>query len=47
MPTIAAINEEVIILGSLQRPRKITFRGDDGVLYDMMCKDKVSAHYIT
>lgn len=28
------------ILHSLQRPRKILFRGSDGKLYDILCKPK-------
>ena len=41
-PFIAGIKDEVTILGSLQRPRKITLRGSDGLSYEMMCKDKVA-----
>lgn len=37
---IVSIDEEVTILRSLQRPRKITFRGSDGKPYIQMLKPK-------
>ncbi|KAI5778912.1 hypothetical protein EDC01DRAFT_672633 [Geopyxis carbonaria] len=39
-PTIDSFLEEVIIMSSLQRPRKITIRGSDGLLYHFLCKPK-------
>lgn len=38
--TIAAFQDEVLVLSSLQRPRKITLRGSDGQLYALLCKPK-------
>ncbi|KAK3922870.1 Serine/threonine-protein kinase ATR [Frankliniella fusca] len=40
VPHIVGIREKVVILPSLQRPRRITLIGSDGKDYDMMCKDK-------
>ena len=38
--TITAFQDEVSVLSSLQRPRKITLRGSDGELYPLLCKPK-------
>ncbi|KAK3064252.1 serine/threonine-protein kinase M1, partial [Teratosphaeriaceae sp. CCFEE 6253] len=38
--TIQAFEEDVLVLSSLQRPRKITVRGSDGKLYGLLCKPK-------
>lgn len=36
--TIASFEDDVMILGSLQRPRKLTVRGSDGNRYGLLCK---------
>ena len=36
--TIHAFAEEVLVLSSLQRPRKLTVRGSDGKQYGLLCK---------
>lgn len=38
--TISSFQEEVLVLSSLQKPRKLTARGSDGKLYGLMCKPK-------
>lgn len=38
--TIAEFKDDVLVLSSLQRPRKITVRGSDGRSYGLMCKPK-------
>lgn len=38
--TVSSFQEEVTILSSLQKPRKLTARGSDGRLYGLMCKPK-------
>lgn len=38
--TISGFQDEVLVLGSLQRPRKITARGSDGKDYSLLCKPK-------
>ncbi|KAF2724888.1 hypothetical protein K431DRAFT_261173 [Polychaeton citri CBS 116435] len=38
--TIQSFLDEVAVLSSLQRPRKITVRGSDGKLYGILCKPK-------
>ncbi|KAF2457856.1 hypothetical protein BDY21DRAFT_320173 [Lineolata rhizophorae] len=38
--TISSFNDEVLILRSLARPRKLTIRGSDGQLYGLLCKPK-------
>lgn len=38
--TISGIKNEMTVLPSLQRPRKITFLGSDGKPYDILCKPK-------
>ncbi|KAH8816823.1 protein kinase-like protein rad3 [Xylogone sp. PMI_703] len=38
--TITGFQDEVLVLGSLQRPRKITARGSDGKDYGLLCKPK-------
>ncbi|GAM91485.1 hypothetical protein ANO11243_095360 [Dothideomycetidae sp. 11243] len=38
--TIASFSDEVLVLNSLQRPRKLTLRGSDGKLYSLLCKPK-------
>lgn len=37
---ITKIEENVVIMPSLQRPRRITLRGSDGKEYLFMCKPK-------
>lgn len=37
---IHAFLDDVLVLNSLQRPRKITVRGTDGKLYGLLCKPK-------
>lgn len=38
--TIAEFMDDVLVLASLQRPRRITVRGSDGRTYALMCKPK-------
>lgn len=38
--TITAFSDDVLVLSSLQRPRKLTVRGSDGKLYGLLCKPK-------
>ena len=38
--TISAFMDDVTVLASLQRPRKISIRGSDGNLYALLCKPK-------
>ena len=38
--TIAAFQDDVLVLSSLQRPRKITILGSDGQQYGLLCKPK-------
>ena len=38
--TIHDYDEKVVVLSSLQRPRKITIIGNDGKRYDFLCKPK-------
>ncbi|KAF1987090.1 hypothetical protein K402DRAFT_463189 [Aulographum hederae CBS 113979] len=38
--TIAAFQDDVLVLSSLQRPRKLTVRGSDGRNYGLLCKPK-------
>ncbi|KAI4730691.1 hypothetical protein E4T49_01590 [Aureobasidium sp. EXF-10728] len=38
--TIQSFSDEVLVLNSLQRPRKLTVRGSDGKLYGLLCKPK-------
>lgn len=38
--TIASFSDDVLVLSSLQRPRKLTVRGSDGKLYGLLCKPK-------
>lgn len=38
--TIVGIEEEITVMPSLQRPRKIKLRGSDGKIYIFMCKPK-------
>lgn len=38
--TIASFQDDVLVLSSLQRPRKLTIRGSDGELYGLLCKPK-------
>ena len=40
LPCIAGFEDRVVLLPSLQRPRKITIRGTDGKLYIFLCKPK-------
>lgn len=38
--TIDSFHDEVLVLSSLQKPRKLTARGSDGKNYGIMCKPK-------
>nr|POF04074.1 protein kinase rad3 [Quercus suber] len=38
--TIQSFSDDVLVLSSLQRPRKITVRGTDGKQYGLLCKPK-------
>ncbi|KAF9892395.1 serine/threonine-protein kinase M1 [Aspergillus nanangensis] len=38
--TIEAVLDEVQVLNSLQKPRKISIRGSDGKIYNILCKPK-------
>jgi serine/threonine-protein kinase ATR len=38
--TISSFLDEVMVLSSLQKPRKLTARGSDGKTYGLMCKPK-------
>ena len=38
--TVSSFTDEVMVLSSLQKPRKLTARGSDGKLYGLMCKPK-------
>jgi serine/threonine-protein kinase ATR len=38
--TISSFLDEVLVLSSLQKPRKLTARGSDGKTYGLMCKPK-------
>ncbi|KAK4982063.1 serine/threonine-protein kinase M1 [Elasticomyces elasticus] len=38
--TIISFNDDVLVLSSLQRPRKLTIRGSDGHTYGLLCKPK-------
>jgi serine/threonine-protein kinase ATR len=38
--TIAGFEDEVLVLSSLQRPRKLVIRGSDGQKYPILCKPK-------
>ncbi|OCK82203.1 hypothetical protein K432DRAFT_473031 [Lepidopterella palustris CBS 459.81] len=38
--TIASFTDDVLVLSSLQRPRKLNVRGTDGRLYGLLCKPK-------
>ncbi|MCJ1313521.1 serine/threonine-protein kinase M1 [Agyrium rufum] len=38
--TISAFLDEVLVLSSLQRPRRISIRGSDGRVYNILCKPK-------
>ncbi|KAF2828831.1 hypothetical protein CC86DRAFT_319926 [Ophiobolus disseminans] len=38
--TITAFMDDVLVLSSLQRPRKVDVRGSDGRMYGLLCKPK-------
>ncbi|KAK5108367.1 hypothetical protein LTR62_008397 [Meristemomyces frigidus] len=38
--TMESFTDDVLVLSSLQRPRKINVRGSDGRLYSLLCKPK-------
>ncbi|KAI9757305.1 MAG: hypothetical protein M4579_003516 [Chaenotheca gracillima] len=38
--TISQFRDEVVVLNSLQRPRKLSVRGSDGKMYGLLCKPK-------
>lgn len=38
--TISSFQDDVLVLSSLQRPKKLTMRGSDGSLYGLLCKPK-------
>lgn len=44
---IRGIEDQVEILNSLQRPKKITFKGSDGKPYIMLCKPKVGCYLLS
>ena len=37
---VSAFLDDVLVLNSLQRPRKISVRGSDGKIYGLLCKPK-------
>ena len=37
---LLAFLDDVLVLNSLQRPRKISARGSDGKIYGLLCKPK-------
>lgn len=39
-PTIQQFNDECEVMNSLQKPRRITIRGSDGLPYHFLCKPK-------
>ncbi|KAF2398341.1 hypothetical protein EJ06DRAFT_538889 [Trichodelitschia bisporula] len=40
LTTIQSFDDSVLILSSLQRPKKLTIRGSDGQVYGLLCKPK-------
>ncbi|GAA5943874.1 protein kinase MEC1 [Sporobolomyces koalae] len=40
LPTFHSFEDQITIMSSLQKPRKITIRGSDGQLYSFLCKPK-------
>ncbi|EMC92674.1 hypothetical protein BAUCODRAFT_77061 [Baudoinia panamericana UAMH 10762] len=38
--TIQGFSDDVLVLSSLQRPKKVTVRGSDGKMYGLLCKPK-------
>ncbi|GAA5921352.1 hypothetical protein JCM1841_002451 [Sporobolomyces salmonicolor] len=40
LPVFHEFEDQINIMSSLQKPRKITVRGDDGKLYSFLCKPK-------
>jgi len=38
--TISSFTDDVLVLNSLQKPRKLTVRGTDGLKYGLLCKPK-------
>jgi len=37
---LSAFEDQIMIMSSLQKPRKITIRGSDSQLYSFLCKPK-------
>ncbi|PVV03064.1 hypothetical protein BB560_002471 [Smittium megazygosporum] len=40
IPFVSGFCDEIIVMSSLQRPKKITIKGNDGKLYPFLCKPK-------
>ena len=40
MLTLIAFLDDVLVLNSLQKPRKLNIRGSDGHVYGLLCKPK-------
>ncbi|GAA6005621.1 hypothetical protein JCM10207_005273 [Rhodosporidiobolus poonsookiae] len=40
LPVFSEFDDAITVMSSLQKPRKITVRGDDGRLYSFLCKPK-------
>ncbi|GAA6007639.1 hypothetical protein JCM11491_003906 [Sporobolomyces phaffii] len=40
LPTFRSFEDQILIMSSLQKPRKITIRGSDGGSYSFLCKPK-------
>ncbi|OLY83968.1 Protein kinase rad3 [Smittium mucronatum] len=40
LPTISSFNDEILVMSSLQKPKKITIVGSDGITYAFLCKPK-------
>jgi phosphatidylinositol kinase/protein kinase (PI-3 family) len=40
LTALKAFVDDVLVLSSLQRPRKLTVRGSDGKQYGLLCKPK-------
>ncbi|OMJ14013.1 Serine/threonine-protein kinase atr [Smittium culicis] len=40
IPTIESLNDEILVMSSLQKPKKIVILGSDGISYAFLCKPK-------
>ncbi|BGO96796.1 Serine/threonine-protein kinase MEC1 [Rhodotorula toruloides] len=40
LPVFQDFDDQIVVMSSLQKPRKITVRGDDGRFYSFLCKPK-------